>query len=109
MKKRSVLIRVARSLILLVAIIGAAIYGIDQWQERSLVASQIEDAEFQHTHYGKGPAVFCGEVSGINGFGTRTPYTRFVLDGARLTVAPLSFHQQEIEAFETLWKTQCAQ
>lgn len=109
MKKRTLLIRVVRSSILLIVIIAGAIYGIDQWQGRSLVSSQVEGAEFQHTHYGKGSGVFCGEVSGINGFGTRTPFTRFVLDGALLTVAPLTFHQDEIDAFDKLWKVQCEQ
>ncbi|WP_233829203.1 hypothetical protein [Paraburkholderia sp. ZP32-5] len=89
-----------------VVIVGAN-YGIDEWAGRDLVSRQIEGAEFQHTSHGDHAGVFCGEVSGVNGFGMRTPYMRFVATSGRVEIAPLTLDREKVETFDREWRAQC--
>lgn len=88
-------------------VIAGARYGIDEWQGRDWVSRQVEGAEFQHTSHGNHDGVFCGEVSGVNGLGMRTPYMRFVATLERVDIAPLTLDREKVETFGREWDAQC--
>lgn len=72
---------------------------------RGVVNQQVDSAEFQNTHVGNALGVYCGEVSGINGFGIRSPYERFVVDGSDVYVSDVS---SDYNAFDSRWQQKCS-
>ena len=90
-----------------IVVIAGAKYGMDEWEGRTWVNARVQDAGFQHTHYGNRAGVFCGEVSGINGFGMRSPYMRFVATSGSVDIAPLTLDREKVEAFGREWSSQC--
>lgn len=77
------------------------------WNNRQAVASQVREPVFQNTHFGSEFGSYCGEVSGINGFGMRSPYFRFVVVHGVVHVFPLTTDRIKVNDFENLWAAQC--
>ncbi|WP_186188638.1 hypothetical protein [Burkholderia gladioli] len=92
---------------LVVVLAAGAGYGGMVWRARELVKEQIADADFQNTHFGRRLDIYCGEVSGINGFGMRTPYMQFILDGSEVRTVGMMRGRLEINDFFNQWDSKC--
>lgn len=99
--------RVLNLVALVIMLVAGAGYGVTVWQARELVRGQIADAEFQNTHFGRNLDIYCGEVSGINGFGMRTPYIQFILDGSEVRTAGMTRDRLALNDFYNQWTFKC--
>lgn len=99
--------RVLNLVALLIMLIAGAGYSGMVWQARELVREQIAGAEFQNTHFGRNLDIYCGEVSGINGFGMRTPYVQFILDGSDVRTAGMTQDRLALNDFYNQWDFKC--
>ncbi len=107
-------VRRALNLVALLVMVGCGgTYALDVWINRQIVAEQVQEPMFQDTHFGSGfwsgmfGGAYCGEVSGINGFGMRSPYFRFVVLRGEVQIFPMTTDRIKINDFENLWVAQC--
>ncbi|WP_407973273.1 hypothetical protein ACJ51O_36045 (plasmid) [Burkholderia pyrrocinia] len=92
---------------LTVILVGGGLYAAVVWDYRQHVRSRVYGAEFQNTHFGRTISSYCGEVSGINGFGTRSPYLQFVVTNEDTFIAPPTLNQDRVDEFKRIWLAQC--
>lgn len=100
--------RKALNLIALAVLLGGGgLYAAVVQDYRQHVRARVDSAEFQNTRFGRTVGAYCGEVSGINGYGTRSPWLQFVVTNDGTFIAPMTINQDRADEFNRIWFAQC--